>query len=187
MLKKYKKSLAFLILLIVIGQVFFALNAWRYTAPFYENRLFATVGIRFEGSDLHKLNEGAHYFGQTMIGWTKFPHFKDELTDSTGLPANTDINMHIQERQNIIFTLTTDTPIEFSQMKAAKNFLQDKLDDYNEKTNTKFILANVDYDQVEVRRSYTFGALTALILSVAVGVALLFVRREFFSQTSLKL
>jgi len=187
MLKKYKKSLTFLFILVVIGQVIFLLTAWRYTAPFYENRIFATVGIRFEGSDLHKLNEGAHYFGQTMIGWTKFPHFKEALTENTGLPENTEINMHIQERQNIVFTLTTATPIEFSRLKTAKTFLQDKLDDYNEKTSTRFVLTNVDYDQTEVKRSYAFGALTAFILSVVLGMAILFIRKEFFSQTSLKL
>lgn len=187
MFKKYKKSLAFLLLLVVTGQIVFALNAWRYTAPFYENRIFATIGIRFEGSDLHKLNEGAHYFGQTMIGWTKFPHFKNNLMENAGLPEDMDINMHIQERQNIIFTLITDRPIESSQLKAAKNFLQGKLDDYNEKTNTKFVLTNIDYDQVEVQRPYSFGALTAFILSVIAGLAILFIRKEFFSQTSLKL
>jgi len=187
MLKKYKKPLTFLLLLIVVGQVIFSLSAWRYTAAFYENHIFATVGIEFEGSDLHKLNEGAHYFGQTMIGWTKFPHFKSELMENVKLPESLEINMHIQERQNIIFTIKTDTPIEFDQLKAAKAFLQDKLGDYNDKTNTKFVLTNVDYDQVEIRRPYTFGALTVFILSVVLGLAILFIRKEFFSQTSLKL
>ncbi|MBN2096393.1 hypothetical protein JW752_03240 [Candidatus Peregrinibacteria bacterium] len=187
MLKKYKKSLAFLFLLAVIGQLIFSLAAWRYTVPFYENRIFATVGIQFEGSDLHKLNEGAHYFGQTMIGWTKFPHFKSELMENAQLPESLEINMHIQERQNIIFTLTTDTPITFEQLKAAKTFLQDKLDDYNDKTHTKFVLTNVDYNQTEVKRSYPFGALTVFILSVVLGMAILFVRKEFFNQASMKL
>ena len=103
------------------------------------------------------------------------------------LPGDTEINMHIQERQNIIFTITTNTPIEFYQLESAKAFLQDRLDGYNAKTNTKFVLANVDYDQIEVRRPYLSGALTALILSVVVGLGILFVRKEFFSQASMKL
>ncbi len=187
MFKKYKKPILFLFILAIIGQALFAVVSKRYTDPFYENRIFATVGIQFDGNDLHKLNEGAHYFGQTMIGWTKFPNFKKDLIKKAVLPDDLEINMHIQERQNIIFTLTTNAPIEFSQLIGAKTYLQAKLDDYNDKTNTKFVLTNVDYDQIEVRRSYWFGALTALILSVVAGLALLFIRKEFFSQASMKL
>ena len=187
MFKKYKKSILFLSILAIISQALFAITSQRYTTPFYENRIFATVGIQFDGNDLHKLNEGAHYFGQTMIGWTKFPNFKNDLVEDVELPGDTEINMHIQERQNIIFTLTTNKPIEFYQLESAKAFLQDKLDGYNAKTNTKFVLANVDYDQIEVTRPYLSGALTAFILSVVVGLGILFVRKEFFSQASMKL
>lgn len=187
MFKKYKKPILFLFILAIIGQALFAVVSKQYTDPFYENRIFATVGIQFDGNDLHKLNEGAHYFGQTMIGWTKFPNFKSELTEDVELPEDIEINMHIQERQNIIFTLTTNTHIEFYQLESARAFLQNKLDEYNTKTNTKFVLTNVDYDQIEVRRSYWFGALTALILSIVAGLALLFIRKEFFSQASMKL
>ena len=116
MSKKYKKYILFLLVFAIIGQILFAMAANRYTTPHYESRIFATTGIEFGGSDLHKLNEGAHYFGQTMIGWTKFPSFKDALILDADLPAGTDINMHMQERQNIIFRMYLIIPICFYQL-----------------------------------------------------------------------
>lgn len=180
MFNKPKKIIPFLIAIVLFGQLVFAVFSADYTAPFYENRVFATTGIEYGGNDLHKLNEGAHYFGQTMIGWTKFPSFRHALITDLDLPADTEINMHMQERQNTIFTLTTSDPIDFDQLEGAKNFLQAKIDEYNSNTNTKFVLTNVDYEQVEVSRSYGFGALITLILSVMVGFGILFVRKEFF-------
>jgi len=180
MFKKLKKSVLFLLILVIIGQVVFALLSPRYTTPYYENRIFATVGIEFDGSDLHKLNEGAHYFGQTMIGWTKFPNFKSDLLGFAVFPEDTEINMHMQERQNIIFSLTTKKKVLYAELYKAKTFLQDKINEYNTNTNTKFVLTNVDYEQAEIARTYAFGALFALLLSFVAGLAILFIRKEFF-------
>ena len=180
MFKKLKKSVPFLLIFIIFGQVLFAIVSNTYTTPHYESKIYATTGIKFDGSDLHKLNEGAHYFGQTMIGWTKFPNFKSGLIEAVDLPSHTEINMHMQERQNIILALTTDSPVEFDQLTEAKDYLQGKIDEYNKNTNIQFILTNVDYEQVEVSNSYGFGALVTLILSLVIGWALLFVRKEFF-------
>ena len=180
MLKRYKKSILFLLVLVIIGQIIFAIASNTYTTPHYESKIYATTGIKFDGSDLHKLNEGAHYFGQTMIGWTKFPNFKSDLISKAELPSDTEINLHMQERQNIIFTLTTDSLIEFDQLTEAKDYLQGKIDEYNKNTNTRFILTNVDYEQVEVSRSYLFGSIITLIVSIVTGLALLFVKQEFF-------
>ena len=180
MFKKYKKSILFLLVLAIIGQVIFAIASPAYTTPFYESKIYATTGIRFDGSDLHKLNEGAHYFGQTMIGWTKFPNFKQNLIEFAALPSDTEINMHMQERQNIILTLKTNDPIEFDQVVKTKDYLQSKINEYNKYTNTQFILTNVDYEQAEVARSYGFGAVVTLLISVISGLALLFVWEELF-------
>lgn len=180
MLKKFKRPLLFLVVLALAGQVLFAFASPRYTSPYYENRVYATTGIQFEGEDLHKLNEGAHYFGQTMIGWTKFPNFKPELSAFAALPEGTDINMHMQERQNIILTLTTQTPLTLANLYKAKGFLADKINEYNANTNTRFVLTNIDYELTEVKRTYLFGALFTLLLSGAIGLAILFIRKEFF-------
>lgn len=180
MKRALKSSLLLLTAFVLLGQLLFAFLSPFYTEPFYENRVFATTGIEFDGNDLHKLNEGAHYFGQTMIGWTKFPHFKSTLIEAAELPSETEVNMHMQERQNIILTLTTTSLIEFDQLQRAKDFLQGRMDEYNENTNTAFVLTNVDYEQIEVQRSYGFGALITLFLSGAFALASLFVRREFF-------
>lgn len=180
MKKLSKKSLSLIVFLIVIGQIVFALYSGKYTEPYFESQVFATTGIQFDGSDLHKLNEGAHYFGQTMIGWTKFPNFRADLVESVGLPDDTDLNMHMQERQNVILTLQTDTPISFEDLVSTKEYFQNEIDEYNENTNTQFVLTNVDYSQAEISRTYGFGALTTLIISVVIGIGLLFIRKELF-------
>jgi len=180
MIKKFKTELILLIAFVLIGQIVFGLFSKSFTRTYYESRVFATTGIRFDSVDLHKLNEGAHYFGQTMIGWTKFPNFRADLIKFAGLPEDAALNMHMQERQNIVLTLTTKSPIDEKQLKAAKNFLQTKLDEYNKNTNTKFILTNVDYDQSEIRRSYALGASFAFILSLFLAFGVLFLKKELF-------
>ncbi len=180
MIKKYKKPALLLLSLAIICQVLFAVVSFKYTTPFYESRVFATTGIQFDGSDLHKLNEGAHYFSQTMIGWTKFPNFRSDLIASLDLPEDTELNMHAQERQNFVFTLTTKEPIVREQLVGAKQYLQTKIDEYNSNTNVEIVLTNADYEQVEISRTYLFGATTTLLLSLVIGLAFLFVQKEFF-------
>lgn len=178
--KKYKKSLQFLALLAIAGQFLFLLFSSGYTTPKYEGKFFATTGIEFDGVDLHKLNEGAHYFGQTMIGWTRFPHFREDLVKSAELADDTQINIHMQERQNIIFTLSSAKPVELDKVKSAHRFLQSKMNEYNDNSNTHFILSNVDYDLIKIQNTYLFGATFTLLLSFVIGFALLFIRQEFF-------
>lgn len=180
MKKRDRKPLLFVLIVLFVAQFIFLLFSGRYTTPKYEAMVFATTGILFDGADLHKLNEGAHYFGQTMIGWTKFPSFHSNLIKFTGLPEGSSINMHAQERQNFVFTIDTSEPIEFETLSSVKDFLQLQLDEYNEKTNTHFVLTNVDYEQLETTRNYWFGALFTLLLSGALALGALFVRKEFF-------
>ena len=180
MLKKYNKQLVLLLVIAVIAQIIFLMASGSYTKPHYENKFYATTGIKFDGADLSKLTEGAHYFGQTAIGWTKFPNFKYDLIKFAGLPEDCDINMHAQERQNFIFTITTQKPVDFDQLQKSKDFLQAKFDEYNKNTNTNFILTNIDYSQEEVKNSYAFGALITLVLSAVIGLAALFIQKEFF-------
>lgn len=180
LLHHHRHSLLFILILPLAGQLLFWLFSGSYTAPRYESRMYATTGIQFDGSDLHKLNEGAHYFAQTMIGWTRFPNFRDDLVRFAGLPDDTAINMHIQERQNFIFTLTTRAPINLEQLKKTKAFLQGKMDEYNEKTKTSFVLTSVDYEQADMTKNYSFGAFSAFLLSLILSFAGLFIRKEFF-------
>jgi len=146
MAQKLKTPLQTLAAIALLGQILFWPFAGAYSSPRYESQLFATTGAWFSSADLHKLNEGAHYFGQTMIGWTKFPSFAADLIAFADLPETTTINMHLQERQNFVLTLTTQEPIDQRQIVLAKDFLQAKIDEYNKDTNTKFILTNVDYE-----------------------------------------
>lgn len=179
--KSYKKPISFLIILLVVGQLLFLITSGKYTEPRFESKIYTTTGSVFTtGSDLHRLNEAAHYFGQTMVGWTKFPNFKSKLIKYAELPEDTEINMHVQERQNFIFTITTKESIDLDDIKKAKDYLQSEIDEFNKNTKTNFVLTNVDYEQAEITRSYAFGALFTLLISFAIGLAILFIRKEFF-------
>ena len=148
-----KTSIKLIIILLVIGQVLFALMSKGFTTSHYENKIYATTGVQHDTSDLHKLNEAAHYFGQTMIGWTKFPNFMKDLTDSIGLPEGSSVNAHMQERQNMIFTVYTAESIEMDKLIDVKDYIQGKLDDYNSVNRTKFVLSSLDYEQLEVKKN----------------------------------
>ena len=179
--KNHKSAIKLLIILIIIGQVIFGLMSKDFTTPYYENKIYATIGVKHDTSDLHKLNEAAHYFGQTLIGWTKFPNFMSNLSEDVGLPDDSVVNAHMQERQNIIFTVYTYEPIEMDRLVSVKNHIQKRLDDYNTVNRTKFVLSSLDYEQVEVRKTYGTGSGIALIVSIIIGLAFLFVRKEFYS------
>jgi len=181
MLNKYKKEIVIILVLAVLGQVAFALCSKRYTTPKYENRIYATMGIRNDSSDLKMLNEAAHYFGQTIIGWTKFPHFIGNMMKETGLPEGSALNAHLQERQNIVFTVSTSGAIGEKELMGVKNFIQKQLDSYNRGNKTNFLLSNVDYEQVEIRHSYAMGAAIVFALSLILGAAVLFARKELLS------
>lgn len=177
---QYKSYLSFVIILILAGQVLFGLSSAKYTQPHYESKIFFTTGIVFDGSDLHKLNEGAHYFGQTMIGWSKFPNFRSDLMKAVDLPDDSSIYMHVQERQNMIFVISTDSaPIDSEKLSGVKDFLQNKMNEYNQNTNTQFVMTNIDYDQATIQKSYSFGALMTLILSSALAIGLIFLKEMF--------
>jgi len=180
MKRKNKSELVLLIVLIIIGQLVFGLLSEKITTPTWENRIYATTGITHDGSDLSKLNEAAHYFGQTIIGWTKFPNFMKNLTQAVTLPAGSSINAHMQERQNIVFTVYTSEPIGMDKLVSVKDYIQGKLDEYNSINSTKFVLSNLDYEQIEMKKSYEYGALSALIVSLIVGFGIIFLKREFF-------
>jgi|GEM_PF-2300686 len=180
MTKKLKTPFLTLAAFALLGQIAYWPFSGLYSATRFESKMFATTGAWFDSADLHKLNEGAHYFGQTMIGWTKFPSFSIDLIQSAKLPSDTSANLHMQERQNVILTLITREPLERQQIVLAKDFLQRKINEYNEGTNTKFILTNVDYELAEVQRSSATGAAFTLILSLALGASFLFLKKEFF-------
>ncbi|MFH1012870.1 MAG: hypothetical protein V1760_03940 [Candidatus Peregrinibacteria bacterium] len=172
-------SLKVLIGLILLGQLVFLMASPRYTAPSYEGRIYATIGVELIGnSDLHKLNEAAHFFGQTIIGWTKFPNFVKNLREKAGLSADADFSAHMQERQNIVFAVHSSKPVEATDLFEVKNYLQGKLVEYNESSSTGFMLSNLDYEQLETTRSYAFGAAVALALSVLIWLGFWYVKRE---------
>lgn len=174
-------ELILILSLLVIGQVSFALVSPVFTTSRYEGRIYATTGVKHKQEDLHTLNEAAHYFGQTMIGWLKFPHFYSDLEKAVNLPDGSSLSAHIQERQNIIFIVASPTPLKQTSLVGVKDYIQGKLNEYNNVNQTEFVLTNLDYELVEIKRSYQFGAVTTLIASTALALAILFFRKELLT------
>lgn len=179
MKKALKIDITIALFITLFAQLIFFFYSPNFTEVSYTNRIFATTGVRHEQEDLQKLNEAAHFFGETMIGWLKFPSLMADLHDAVDLPEGSAISAQLQERQNIIFVLSTPTSLELDKLIETKNFLQSKIDAYNEVGQTKFILTNFDYDQVKNQRSYQFGAIVIFIASLVFAVTWSFVRREF--------
>ncbi len=171
----FRSPLKVFLILVLAGQLLFALGSRFYTAPHFEGRIFATLGAQWAGaSNLHELNDAAHYFGQTIIGWTKFPHFLSELQEKAKLPASAGFSAHLQERQNIVFTLTGSAPFTEEQLAATLKFVQAKMNEYNAMTHTGFTLSNTDEELVETTRAYVSGALLTGILSLVLACGFLY-------------
>ncbi|MBU0577282.1 hypothetical protein KKF73_01810, partial [Patescibacteria group bacterium] len=79
-----------------------------------------------------------------------------------------------------IFTVYTPEPITMDKLLDVKDYIQYKMDEYNSVNRTLFVLSSLDYEQAEVKKTYQFGAMTALIASIIIGLGALFIRREFF-------
>ena len=62
------------------------------------------------------------------------------------------------------------------------------MDEYNSVNRTQFVLSSLDYEQVEISKTYGFGVIVALIASIVVALGLLFIKKEFYlpSPSSLK-
>ncbi len=175
---KFLFSLKGLVIVLLVGQAVFVLGSSRYTAPRYVGKIFATVAIEMsERSDLHKLNEAAHYFGQTIIGWTKFPHFETDLKKEVALPADASLFAHLQERQNMVFTVSSSSPLLAEQLTGIAGVLQKKLDQYNAISKTGFRLSNVDYETLDLTRSYFSGAFITFILVGFLWGTLVYLRK----------
>jgi len=179
MKKALKIDFSIALILLVLGQLFFLVYSPRFLKVDYNNQIFVTTGVRHEQEDLHRLNEAAHYFGETMIGWMKFPSFMSDLVSAVDLPEGSRMHGQLQERQNMIFVLNTPSPIELEVLEGVKDFVQTKIDAYNEVGQTEFVLANVDYLQTEERKTYGFGASIVFFVTLILGLAWAFVRREF--------
>lgn len=178
LIKKYRQDLMLFLILIVAGQLLFLFLSTGFTSPHYEGSIYATTGAKHKQEDLHTLNDAAHYFGQTIIGWLKFPHFFSDIQKVTHLSEGSALSAHLQERQNIIFTVTSPSPVEISTLKLVKDYIQGKMDIYNNISDTNFALTNIDYEQVIIKKSYIFGALVTLIASAVIALAVVFVKKE---------
>lgn len=177
-LKKYKFDLVLTLILVVIGQVIFLAFSDKFTTPRYEGRAYGTIGNVFRTTDLHKLNDAAHYFVNTISGWTKFPSFNADVREFANLPADAVVGAYTQERQNMIVSVNSSQQLNREQLEGTLEFIQSKLDEYNQVNDTGMSLSNLDYEVLTLQKSYAFGAAVALLVAVVLGLGVGFVRRE---------
>ncbi len=166
------------LILIIVGQLIFVFYSPKYLKTSYTSRIYATTGVKHKQEDLHKLNEAAHYFGQTIIGWLKFPSFMEDLSSAVELPEGSSISAHIQERQNLIFNLNSTKAIEEGTLFEVKEFVQRKIDEYNSVSQTEFILTNFDYEQITQTNTYKFGAMVVFFLSLTFTLGVVIIKES---------
>ena len=171
-----KHYLIITLILVIIGQISFFFYSPKYSETKYASRIYSTTGVKHKQEDLHKLNEAAHYFGQTIIGWLKFPSFMEELSESVNLPEETSVYAHIQERQNLVFVINSPNEIESDNLIKVKDFVQGKIDEYNKVSQTEFVLTNLDYEQSIQENSYKKGAGIALLASLIIGLGIYMIK-----------
>ena len=181
LLKKFKFELVLMAALIVLGQIVFFAVSNEFTQMSYEGRIYVTNGVGHrEDDDLHSLQNAAHYFNETVIGWMRFPSFQPQVKEFAGLPEDAVVGGYMQEHQNVIFTVSSAQNMEVSQLEKVRDFIHLKLDDYNTRNDTGYYLTNPDYEVVTVQKSYRFGAAVALLVAVVLAVGTGFIRRELF-------
>lgn len=178
MKKSFKLDLLITATIIIVGQLLFMALSPRFLQASYSNEIFATIGVQEDQENLQSLSEATNQFGQTMTGWLKFPNFMSKLSQEVNLPKGSTISAHMQERQNIIITLTTPSEISLEALNQVKDYLQKQMDDYNAVSQTEFILTQMDYTQAKIQKTYAFGAGVALAISLILSAGIWFLRKE---------
>lgn len=178
MKKHLKLDLLITTIIIIVGQLLFLALSPRFLQANYSNQIFATIGVQENQENLQSLSEASNQFGQTMTGWLKFPNFMNNLSKEVSLPEGSGISAHLQERQNIIFTLTTPSEISPEALTKVKDYLQKQIDDYNAVSQTEFVLTQIDYSQAKIQKTYGFGAGVTLIITLILSAGIWFLRKE---------
>lgn len=178
MKKTLKIDLLITIGIIILGQLVFLVLSPRFLQISYSNEVFATIGVQENQENLQSLSEAANQFGQTMTGWLKFPNFMTNLSKQVSLPEGSSISAHLQERQNIIFTLTTSKEISSEALIKVKDYLQTQIDNYNKVSQTEFILTQIDYSQSKIQKTYAFGAGVTIVICLILSAGIWFLRKE---------
>lgn len=188
MKKQLKIDLVITVLILALGQLVFFLVSPKFLQVSYENRIYTTMGFEnsqvppSEMGDLRQAVGGqadaAQQFGQTLMGWLKFPNFMARLSEVVPLPIGSNISSHPQERQNMIITLNTPEEIKLETLMAVKDYLQAKIDEYNKVSQTNYLMTQLDFEQAKLQKTYSFGASVTLIITLILSGSVLFLRRE---------
>ncbi len=173
-----KIDLLVTLILVILGQLIFLIVSPKFLEVSHVNQIFSTIGVQDKQENLQTLSEAANQFGQTLSGWMKFPNFMNDLSKAVPLPAGSSIEAYMQERQNLIITLNTPSTIPSDALMKVKDFVQAKINAYNEVSQTKFILTQVDFAQTDQQKTYTFGAGVTLIITLILAMGIAFLRRE---------
>jgi len=179
----HKKSFFFwhlALILAVLGQAVFWVASPRLMETRHAGEIFATMGVEWNGTELHHAHEAAHFFQNTVVGWLKFPHFDSELKKAVPtLPPDAGVSGSLQERQNMVIRVESAAALTLDSLRGVQDFVQARIDAYNQTAGTAFLLANTDLTLSQKSLSYFTGALATLFASLVLALAIQFIRREF--------
>jgi len=77
----------------------------------------------------------------------------------------------------MVFTVSSSSPLLAEQLTGIAGVLQKKLDQYNAISKTGFRLSNVDYETLDLTRSYFSGAFITFILVGFLWGTLVYLRK----------
>lgn len=155
---KYLSSFLFVAVLSLLGGIgAWALSSETVEEKSYEMTLFMTVLSSDEDSSIQEKETAAHFFAEAVLGWTLSPAFTEEL--------NFSLFSRKQERGNIVFQFSSESPDELKKMQNHfQRILEKKLSHYNSLANTQFslLLDNPVIEEKTPKKSFwTMGGLIA--------------------------
>ena len=128
--------------------------------------VFLTVGLdqdelKNEDSS-YEIQRAVEHFANVILGWTVEPSFAEEFDAA-------EFSGRRQEKQNLLFTVRTD---EVREMKEFVHLIEKRLDEYNDASNSGYVLAVKRYSVVEPERA-EFRMILGIVLVSLIFVGLI--------------
>jgi len=148
--------------------------------------IFTTTGVVGQNDSLSHV-QGSAYFAETIQGWLKNPILIEQVNQNIAINLNTiDINFSInayrQERQNMVIEITSSTKKNLEQIsKELFLILQNKINIYNKKTKSDFILINQGISIIDIS-SFSIIYLFAAVILATIIISYLWIQFLRMSQ-----
>ncbi|MEI7510895.1 MAG: hypothetical protein WCJ84_01915 [Candidatus Peregrinibacteria bacterium] len=118
----------------LVGMVIMAILSFS-AAPSAQGILFATLVSADRDSSISEKEGATNFFAETIIGWTHSPAFRNEVLQG----KNGNFSGQKQERQNMVFTISTSNAEEANQLsQSLTQSLNAQLADVNRVSETMY-------------------------------------------------